>query len=175
MTTSAAENLAGQVVEKKEEKIEKRRALGRGLESLLPGPRAVANPEMARFARDDKGLESTASGNLEAKGAGASAPHEVIAIQAQAIAGNLVTNLDIALIEKNPYQTRYVFDQTMLNELAESIKEQGWCSRWWCGRRKKKDATSWFWASGGCGHRRWRGKIRFRRWCEGSRSSRRRR
>jgi hypothetical protein len=33
-TTSAAE--------KKDEKVEKRRALGRGLESLLPGPRVVA-------------------------------------------------------------------------------------------------------------------------------------
>ncbi len=42
MTTSAAENLAGHpAIEKKEEKVEKRRALGRGLESLLPGPRVV--------------------------------------------------------------------------------------------------------------------------------------
>ena len=32
MTTSAAEKVAGAVPEKKEEKIEKRRALGRGLE-----------------------------------------------------------------------------------------------------------------------------------------------
>src|SRR5690349_10711416 len=35
-TSSAAENLAGQ-----KGKVEKRRALGRGLESLLPGPRPV--------------------------------------------------------------------------------------------------------------------------------------
>ena len=41
MTTSAAENFAGRVGEKKDEKVEKRRALGRGLESLLPGPRVV--------------------------------------------------------------------------------------------------------------------------------------
>ncbi len=46
MTTSAAENLAGRpAIEKKEEKVEKRRALGRGLESLLPGPRVVVSPE----------------------------------------------------------------------------------------------------------------------------------
>ena len=45
MTTSAAENLAGHpAIEKKEEKVEKRRALGRGLESLLPGPRVVVSP-----------------------------------------------------------------------------------------------------------------------------------
>jgi len=41
MTTNAAENLAGRV---DKEKVEKRRALGRGLESLLPGPRAVGGP-----------------------------------------------------------------------------------------------------------------------------------
>lgn len=74
MTTSAAENLAGHpAIEKKEEKVEKRRALGRGLESLLPGPRVVKSAEypvpgagtagvrdgadetkVPRFARDDK-------------------------------------------------------------------------------------------------------------------------
>ncbi len=43
MMTTAAEKVA--VPEKKEEKVEKRRALGRGLESLLPGPRVVASPE----------------------------------------------------------------------------------------------------------------------------------
>jgi len=54
--------------EKKDEKVEKRRALGRGLESLLPGPRVVApsregapvpsgaeggETKVPRFARDD--------------------------------------------------------------------------------------------------------------------------
>src|SRR5580698_9758045 len=41
MTTSAAENTAGRAENKDKEKVEKRRALGRGLESLLPGPRVV--------------------------------------------------------------------------------------------------------------------------------------
>jgi len=36
MTTTAVKNLAGE-----KEKVEKRRALGRGLESLLPGPRVA--------------------------------------------------------------------------------------------------------------------------------------
>src|SRR5258708_8054587 len=40
---TTAENLAGRVAGNQEkEKVEKRRALGRGLESLLPGPRVVA-------------------------------------------------------------------------------------------------------------------------------------
>src|SRR4030081_1526062 len=44
MATTAAET-AGHPAEK--EKVEKRRALGRGLESLLPGPRVVAGPGMS--------------------------------------------------------------------------------------------------------------------------------
>ena len=53
MTTSAAENLAGHGVEKKEEKVEKRRALGRGLASLLPGPRVVAPAAESRVPSAD--------------------------------------------------------------------------------------------------------------------------
>jgi ParB family transcriptional regulator, chromosome partitioning protein len=154
MTTStAAENLAGHV-EKKEEKVEKRRALGRGLESLLPGPRVVVSTEsrvsgtergsgeagaggsggvgeqqVPRFARNDNGAEVQASEEMDATRAGASAPHleppEVISIQAVAMPGNMVANISIDLIEKNPYQTRYVFDEDMLRELSESIKEHG--------------------------------------------------
>src|SRR5215469_16210842 len=41
MTTSTAGNLA-EHAEKDKDKVEKRRALGRGLESLLPRPRVVA-------------------------------------------------------------------------------------------------------------------------------------
>jgi ParB family chromosome partitioning protein len=38
---------------------------------------------------------------------------------------NMVANISIDLIEKNPYQTRYVFDEEMLQELRDSIKEHG--------------------------------------------------
>ena len=47
MTTAAAGNVAGTSGEKEKEKMEKRRALGRGLASLLPGPRPVAPPAAA--------------------------------------------------------------------------------------------------------------------------------
>jgi ParB family chromosome partitioning protein len=160
-TTSAAENLAGPVVEKKEEKVEKRRALGRGLESLLPGPRVVVpggtggsvqggggggEQQVPHFVRNDKPLsddgalsaELPASGEMEASRTGVSDPHEllpddllpgeVISIQAVAetrVAGNLVTQLLLDAIDKNPYQTRYVFDEDMLRELRDSIKEHG--------------------------------------------------
>jgi ParB family chromosome partitioning protein len=199
-TTTAAENLAGrpvgekQVGEKKEEKVEKRRALGRGLESLLPGPRVVRSAEypvpstqqggseaspagggdggekqVPHFVRNDKGgvrdgsgvrddksdgaavpgLEPQASAEMEASRTGVSDPHdplqheilpspafeegayaagEVISIQAVAddrVVGNRVAHLPVEAIEKNPYQTRYVFDEDMLRELAASIKEHG--------------------------------------------------
>ena len=41
------------------------------------------------------------------------------------IPGNLVVNLAIADIDKNPFQTRYVQDDDALEELAESIKANG--------------------------------------------------
>ncbi len=172
-TTAAAENLAGRGAgEKKDEKVEKRRALGRGLESLLPGPRVVVpgsagasvqgggdggEQQIPHFVRNDKisrdkASSDSASEEMEARRTGVSAPHEqlpsppfakdakdgaptvedaqyeVISIQAVAetrAAHNLVTNLAIELIDKNPYQTRYVFDEEMLIELRESIKQHG--------------------------------------------------
>jgi len=167
MTTSAAENLAGHA-EKKDEKVEKRRALGRGLESLLPGPRVVApggagapvqgggdggGKQVPHFVRNDNASEDKASGDktsgdkastdtgsqeMEASRTGVSDPHEplasdvlpgeVISIQAVAearIPQDRVTHLRVDVIEKNPYQTRYVFDEEMLEELRDSIKEHG--------------------------------------------------
>jgi hypothetical protein len=71
-TTSAAEKLAGHSGEKKEEKVEKRRALGRGLASLLPGPRVVApsaesrvaSPESAPAVVVPQGLKPTVSSSV---------------------------------------------------------------------------------------------------------------
>ena len=198
MTNAAAENLAGRAGDK--EKVEKRRALGRGLESLLPGPRVVAPPGQSSGAggkqqvphfvrndnpndqRNDKPLEETAditpvalgegpvviqavvedasaptAAELRSAGqpgaavptavptpgarAGAPAPHtsapqvlgqdsvdETITILAQAesrIPANLVVNLAIADIDKNPFQTRYVEDDEKLEELSDSIKANG--------------------------------------------------
>src|SRR5579862_317374 len=190
MTTSAAENLAGRAGDK--EKVEKRRALGRGLASLLPGPRAVApvgpggtadKQQIPHSVRNDK----IAPGENQLRGeavpgtiravvemeeesrAGVPAPHvtsqaeaelhsavptfstpgagvstvdapaaapafaapaedETITIHAQAesrMPANLVVNLAIADIDKNPFQTRYVEDDEKLEELADSIKANG--------------------------------------------------
>lgn len=56
------------------------------------------------------------------------APGGTIEIQAVAdtrIPTNLVVNVPIADIDKNPFQTRYVDDDEALEELAESIKANG--------------------------------------------------
>jgi ParB family chromosome partitioning protein len=197
MTTATAGNLAGQSGEKEKEKIEKRRALGRGLASLLPGPRVVtpaaapatpapaatparapapapavsAAPALAHgrasqvaegAAVSDSVSSDGSSGAVETR-TGASAPDqaaiaegdrplEVVwpedkvpgpdgmpAYNSQAadgtftmyaaaesrMPGNLVFNLAIADIDKNPFQTRYVDDDDALEELADSIKANG--------------------------------------------------
>jgi ParB family chromosome partitioning protein len=120
---------AGNVVEKKDEKVEKRKALGRGLASLLPGPRVVVASTEARVpstAQTSPLVEHTASAEMEATRTGVSAPHEqAITIQGQVVGQHSVMNLAVELIDKNPYQTRYVFDEQMLSELADSIRENG--------------------------------------------------
>jgi len=224
-STTAAENLPGHSVQKEKEKVEKRRALGRGLESLLPGPRVVAGTATRPAAAPAAGLggdTSTVTAELRSAGpfdsaapssatplragsfgsaqgrqpgaavptsppsakeavvsasalpqpepivvpmiqavaeeeldevARASRPHEPaadeaaelrsaspghrpgptqaeesITILAQAesrVPGNLVVNLAIENIDKNPFQTRYVEKDDALEELTNSIKANG--------------------------------------------------
>ncbi len=144
MTTSTAANVAGHSEKDKEkEKAEKRRALGRGLESLLPGPRGVAArptaPSNASVAGDagtragvpvPHGLAPHGLAPQDSAAAfdSAAAGEEPITIHAQAesrVPGNLVVQLEIAEIDKNPFQTRYVQDDEALEELAASIKANG--------------------------------------------------
>src|SRR5581483_7983845 len=84
--------------------VEKRRALGRGLDSLLPsGPRMVPNTAVAM-------APAAAPGKAE------------IHPRAE---GDVVEHISLDLIDENPYQTRRTFDPSALNELAESIKAGG--------------------------------------------------
>lgn len=109
------------VVEKKDEK---RRALGRGLASLLPGPRAVApagagpaekETNVPRLAREESQTVESAGSDVPTAGTEAAA----------VAAGDHVAQIEIEAIDPNPYQTRFLFDAVMLNELAESIKANG--------------------------------------------------
>jgi len=157
MANTAFENLA-------KEKVEKRRALGRGLESLLPGPRVVAvvpkaqpsvepitiqavvedaapSPPFAKNAKEGAPSSSSPAAGAELRSGGqpgaavptqtlphAASDDETITISAQAesrVPGNLVINLNISDIDKNPFQTRYVDDNDALEELADSIKANG--------------------------------------------------
>jgi ParB family chromosome partitioning protein len=136
MTTTVA-------AEKKDEKVEKRKALGRGLASLLPGPRVVSSTEprtpsggAVAVVTPSQGGESASQTETdevraaEAAHAGVSAPHNpattMISIQPQAIQqDHMVAFLNVELIDKNPYQTRYVFDEEQLQELADSVRENG--------------------------------------------------
>jgi ParB family chromosome partitioning protein len=74
----------------------KRRALGKGLESLLPGRRSTETPAPVRTIEDGRG-EQTGK------------PREI----------------PVERIERNPYQTRTRFDEQQLEELAASIAATG--------------------------------------------------
>src|SRR5580698_1072537 len=149
--TNAAEKAVGNPADKDKDKVEKRRALGRGLASLLPGPRVVAPKQVAAEAPitiqavvEEMPASSAAVSSLPgAAPTPSSAPpaspfstqittdasgEEVITISAQAdtrVPGNLVMNIELDAIEKNPYQTRYEFDDEALEELANSIRATG--------------------------------------------------
>jgi ParB family transcriptional regulator, chromosome partitioning protein len=122
MTTSAAENMAPQLGEKDKDKIEKRRALGRGLESLLPGPRVV-RPVSASVPSAPTATRAATVNSLPAEQTPVVAPTS--GPIAETSAANAVVHLAIELIDKNPFQTRYVGDDEKLAELAESIAASG--------------------------------------------------
>jgi ParB family chromosome partitioning protein len=86
---------------------EKRRALGRGLDSLLPsGPRVVLAAPTAVMPPP------------------AVVTGRVAETQAR-VEGDVVEQIPLDMIDENPYQTRTAFDPAALNELAESIKASG--------------------------------------------------
>jgi ParB family chromosome partitioning protein len=168
MTTATTGNLAEQPGDKEKEKMDKRRALGRGLASLLPGPRVVpqapgavpavsgshAAPAAGATLASSQTSAAVQANAAELRSAGQpvaavptlapDTPHGVVwpeepafdsqgadgtftisAVAETRIPGNLVVNLAIRDIDKNPFQTRYVDDDDALEELAESIKANG--------------------------------------------------
>ena len=86
---------------------DKRKALGRGLESLLPGgPRMVAGTAAAPAADSANSIV-------------------LPEIQERAAAGDSVLQIRLDDIDQNPYQTRDRFDTELMQELAESIRANG--------------------------------------------------
>jgi ParB family chromosome partitioning protein len=137
-TSNAAADKAGKVPEKISEKIlEKRRALGRGLESLLPGPRVVPAPAASSQSSVPGSQEthpaaastSTVEAGWPAAVASPATPGTLEQLQAAAPetapTGEHAFEIALDLIEQNPHQTRLEFDPRALNDLAASIQTQG--------------------------------------------------
>ena len=154
MTTSNGAAVDKTAAKTGSEKLaEKRRALGRGLESLLPGPRVMpASPTLPQGMRKDGAPASSSlsaspaaaapsSGfSFDAEGGRAGTPVAPPAALAglagtvdelQAVAsgqtpdGEHAFELALDQIQQNPYQTRSEFDPNALAELAASIQAQG--------------------------------------------------
>src|SRR5579863_1872736 len=92
MTNTATANVAGQAGEKDKEKVEKRRALGRGLASLFSGPRPLPVPGTAA---PDSGMRTGASAPH-----GQQIPHSVRNDNAERVEGTIAAVVDEALIDK---------------------------------------------------------------------------
>jgi ParB family transcriptional regulator, chromosome partitioning protein len=92
---------------------EKRRALGRGLDSLLPSkPAAVLGTGAA-------GTPSIAPPPTLVESSRPPIPRVITQ------PGDVIARIELDQIDENPYQTRQNFDQTALGELAESIRASG--------------------------------------------------
>jgi len=116
-----AEKAGAKMVDKP---AEKRRALGRGLESLLPaGPRVVAPAPAAKAdqSREDAALREEVA--AEAPDPGSIA--ELQAVAEPRAERNAVLELPLEKIDHNPHQTRLEFEPESMEELARSIQVQG--------------------------------------------------
>lgn len=103
--------------DKIEKTADKRRALGRGLDSLLPsGPRVVAAAAVPI---------PSATVPVPGNAGGASVSRVVPSSGTQSTAGDAVIQIPLERIDPNPYQTRVEFDPETLQELAESIRATG--------------------------------------------------
>ncbi len=141
-STSNAEKAPKTGMEKVTEKLaEKRRALGRGLESLLPGPRVVpgagdgragtpvapptapAQPERGQSAPSVSSGQASAAGGATALQGAVAELHAVAS--SRTAGGDEVFQLPLDQIDHNPHQTRQEFEAELLQELANSIRVQG--------------------------------------------------
>ncbi len=152
MTTSNAVTADKTTARVSEKLAEKRRALGRGLESLLPGPRVVKvpAPTLPQSGLTDGASDSSSSPSRSSSSASSpfassaefgggragtpvaptgAIPGTLDALQAAASGttadGEPVFLVAMDQIDQNPYQTRREFDQDALQELANSIAVQG--------------------------------------------------
>ncbi len=108
---------------------EKRRALGRGLDSLLPsGPRVVSSGSATAVVSAPVVIPpqvgTSAGPAIVPQASGGSAEPSTRTAVAGAH-GQEVIEIALDLIDENPYQTRRTFDPAALGKLSESIKASG--------------------------------------------------
>ena len=128
--SNVAVDKAKSTPEKLSEKIlEKRRALGRGLESLLPGPRAVpaASSQLSAVSSQQTDSPSALPASSDTNRTAVSGTVDQLhaAVAPPAADGEHAFELALDLIEQNPHQTRLEFDPKALSDLAASIQVQG--------------------------------------------------
>ena len=120
---------------------EKRKALGRGLESLLPGtpkvisPAAFPNDKSALTGGGENGRGSVPASPNSRSAEGATPDGRPVVIGANAITAEIrgaheptdgeVIPILLDQVDANPYQTRVHIEQQELQELADSIKASG--------------------------------------------------
>ena len=113
--------------------VDKRRALGRGLESLLGGPRMVgpgiappaASPVSHQNASSITSSVPSSDGARHEPRAGSNVVGDLSAGAAPRVHGEEITELPLDAIAENPYQTRLLFNSELLSELAHSIEAHG--------------------------------------------------
>ena len=109
---------------------DKRRALGRGLESLLPGPRPVGGAPVTGATPGAASEAGTPSAIVDGATAVAAVPGVIAELHAQASrksASAQVVELPIEQIDVNPHQTRSFTqrEKDTLQALTDSIKVHG--------------------------------------------------
>jgi ParB family transcriptional regulator, chromosome partitioning protein len=107
---------------------DKRRALGRGLESLLPGSLRENRAGWSSPAANSGNGMATSAAKAFAGPHGADGGSIVLPpayAQSATVPGDAVEQIPLDKIDHNPYQTRQSFDEKMLQELASSIEASG--------------------------------------------------
>ena len=127
MTAADKVAVADTTSEKLEKHADKRKALGRGLESLLPSRDGRAGWSASPVVPKAAGSEG--AGEMPAAPT-SSAPHSVVIgdLHAQAAGPEgreAIIHIPLDQIDPNPYQTRVQFDEEALTELRESIRTTG--------------------------------------------------
>ncbi len=138
-TSNLVADKAGKTgMEKVTEKLaEKRRALGRGLESLLPGPRVVPAVDVVRagmpvppptapaVADPGQGAPAATGGAPALRDVATPTDGKPLTTPRRTADGEEIHDLPLNVIRDNPNQTRKTFEPEHLEEMAASIAVQG--------------------------------------------------